>query len=197
MKATFDTWKNRETVKIISGDAELIVGISEGPTTNFKVGDWCLYGGHRFTIAPENEESYFPDNDFCEVKINDLKLIISALVRRNKIRLSLEISATPDNAGFDLVHVLHNYGPDDWNGALWAITCGPRSAQIFAPCKNKDIHFWPDTDPHNWLHIDKHMTIKPDNFRGKAGWHDENAWLAAIQPQGTLIIHNPESTFAS
>lgn len=79
MKATLHTWKNRETVKIISGDTELIVGISTGPrilslqfaegenllfqnTANFKVGDWCIYGGHRSTLAPENAECYYPDN---------------------------------------------------------------------------------------------------------------------------------------
>jgi len=85
MKATFHTWKNRETVKIISGDAELIVGISAGPrilslhfaggenllfqdTTNFKVGDWCLYGGHRFTIAPENGKVIFQTMIFVKSK---------------------------------------------------------------------------------------------------------------------------------
>lgn len=120
--------------------------------------------------------------------------MITSTVRPNGIRLSIMIGEAPGGGGFEIHHILENNGKEDWVGALWAIICVPRSAQILASCNNKDVHFWPGTDPGNWLHIDKHMTIKPGNFRGKAGWHNENVWLAAIQPQEILIIHNPEST---
>lgn len=213
MTVTFETWNKWKAVKIVSGDCEMIVGISAGPriislthcgdknllyedNTNFEVGDWKLYGGHRFTIAPENEKSYYADNAACEVVAEESKVVVSAPVRADKLRLSIEIIETSNNTSFQVQHVLENCGPDDWTGALWAITCIPRSAEILASCLTADIHFWTGTEPSNWLYSDGYMRVKPGDFRGKAGWHHRQGWLVAKQPHGSFIIHNPEDTSA-
>jgi hypothetical protein len=212
MTVTFETWNKWMAVKIVSGDCEMIIGISAGPRiisltycggknllyeddTNFGVGDWKLYGGHRFTIAPEDEKSYYPDNDACEVVADDLKVVVSAPVRADKLRLSIAISKAVNDTGFNLNHVLENCGAEDWTGALWAITCIPRSAEILASCDTADIHFWSGTDPSNWTCIKGYMRVKPGDFRGKAGWHHQKGKLMARQPDdGSLVIYNPEET---
>lgn len=211
MTVSFTTWHNWKAVQIVSGDCAMIISTSVGPRvvsltycnganllyedlTHFKVGDWHLYGGHRFTIAPESDASYYPDNAACKVIITDAKVVIAAPLRPDNIRLSVEVSAAINGNGFNLVHVLHNDGPANWSGALWAITCIPRSAKVIVSCTTPVIHYWPGTDPENWLQWDRGIIIKSGNHRGKAGWHQTQGWLAAYQPHGRIVIHNLEAT---
>ncbi|MGV8878085.1 MAG: hypothetical protein ACOH2A_03535 [Sphingobacteriaceae bacterium] len=203
------TWSNWEVMICTTGKLELIVGISSGPrilslrqigyenllyqdTTNFRVGDWHLYGGHRFTVAPETDESYFPDNESCSTDIINSALLIAASKRSSGIQLSLLISQTEDGNGFEMQHILCNKGKKEWVGALWAITCVPRSAQVMAICSASAVNFWPGTDPANWQQINQQMMPKPGTYRGKAGWHQVPVSLTAIQKQGTLTIKNSE-----
>lgn len=205
MNFTFIKWKNWDAVKCSVNQYELIAGISAGPRilsvsheggknllyeddTDFRVGEWRIYGGHRFTVAPENEDSYYPDNEPCDVKVIDSKLHISAKQRPNGIRLSIEISKASGGDGFEIQHILENNGREEWSGALWAITCVPRSAQLLAACTTENIHYWPGTDPAQWQQVNKQMTVKAGAFRGKAGWHSEHPLLTAVQQQGTLVI---------
>jgi hypothetical protein len=37
--------------------------------SGFMVGAWRLYGGHRFTVAPESEASYAPENKPSQVRV--------------------------------------------------------------------------------------------------------------------------------
>lgn len=203
------TWNNWEVMICTTGELELIVGISSGPrilslrhigyenllyqdTTNFRVGDWRIYGGHRFTVAPETDESYYPDNEPCQTELINSALLIVARERSSGIQLSLLISETDDGGGFDIQHLLNNKGKEEWVGALWAITCVPRSAQVSTTCSTSAINFWPGTDPSNWQQVNQQIMIKPGGFRGKAGWHQAPVSLTALQNQGTLIIQHSE-----
>ena len=209
MTTLVHTWREWEVITITSGSNEMIVGISAGPrifslrlnggenllyidNTGFKVGDWFLYGGHRLTTAPENEESYYPDNEPCELIIEDFEVVIKAAVRPNKSRLSIKIIESSAVHGFDIIHELENVGDQDWSGALWAITCLPRHALVTANCNSSVINYWPGTDSSNWQVVDKKMQVKAGSYRGKAGWHEKNAWFAATQFPGDLMICNPE-----
>ncbi|CAL1517764.1 hypothetical protein [Chitinophaga sp. MM2321] len=208
---TFDNWHNWDVVKCETDAFELIVGISAGPrilsvrykdsenllyqdTTDFGVGDWRMYGGHRFTVAPETAASYYPDNDRCNVSMTDTQLMITTIERPSGIRLSLMISEAAEGDGFDIQHMLENNGIADWEGALWAITCVPRSAQVWAACTTPLIHCWPGTDPVNWQPANRQMSVKPGDFKGKAGWHSEHATLTALQQHGTLVIQSPDTS---
>ena len=208
------TWKNREAVKIITTNCELIIGISAGPRilslkynggqnllyedgTGFGVGEWRLYGGHRFTIAPENETSYYPDNETCTVNVVGELVIISAPIRTDELRLSIKVSEGAGGCGFELVHILENYGSLTWSGALWAITCIPRSSDIMASCSTDNIRYWPGTESSNWISSDGFMEVKPGDFRGKTGWHESQGWLSASKGGVKLVIHHQEKTEAS
>ncbi|HRO47078.1 hypothetical protein [Agriterribacter sp.] len=208
MTITFVKWHDWDAVQCTAGQYELIAGISAGPRilsvsheggknllyeddTDFRVGEWRIYGGHRFTTAPESADSYYPDNDPCDVTINDSKLQISAKQKSNGTRLSMVISNTSGEEGFEIQHILENNGKEEWSGALWAITCVPRSAQLLASCATENIHFWPGTDPAQWQRVNNQMTVKQGGFRGKAGWHNGHPLLTAVQQQGTLVISSP------
>lgn len=205
MNMTGIKWNGWNAIQCNNGNCELIVGTSAGPRilslrykgganllyedkTDFRVGEWRIYGGHRFTTAPENDESYYPDNAPCDVQIDVSAVQITAPRRPNGTRLSLRITQATDGEGFDLEHVLEYQGKGAWTGALWVITCVPRSARMLAACTTSSIHCWPDTDPRNWELVNDRMTVKPGDFRAKAGWYMDHAELTAIQPSGTLII---------
>jgi hypothetical protein len=205
MNFIYEKWNNWEVVKCESGKLELIVGISAGPRilsfrhvdhenllyydyTNFRVGDWRIYGGHRFTIGPESEESYVPDNAPCDTAIIDSSLSIISERRQSGIQLSLLITEVEACEGFTIEHILTNYGDEDWVGALWAITCIPRSARVNAKCTTSNIHFWPETNPANWQLTVDLVTIKAGDFKGKAGWYSDYPLLTALQSHGTFEI---------
>jgi hypothetical protein len=213
MNLRFINWQNREAVKITSGHCELIIAISIGPrivslkdghgfnllyedTTGFGVGDWKLYGGHRFTLAPEDANSYYPDNMPCTVNRVGEAVIISAPNRPDELRLSIKVCAASNDCGFEIVHILENYGSENWIGALWAITCVPRTAYISASCTTEKICYWPGTEPANWLVSDGLIHVKAGNFRGKVGWHETNGWLSAEQGDAHLSISSPDETVA-
>lgn len=199
-------WNGWDAVRCSTDTCELIAGISAGPRIlslryrggdnllyvddkDFRVGDWRIYGGHRFTTAPENESSYFPDNAPCKVTISDAALKITAPQRPDSIRLSFIITANEE--GFDIEHVLEYHGAEAWEGALWAITCVPRASFMQAACATGAVHFWPDTDPANWEVANGRVSVSAGDFRAKAGWYMEHPELTAIQPAGALSIKSP------
>ena len=209
MNVKFVKWKNWDAVQCSAGKADLIIGISAGPRilsftydsgenilyedyTGFNVGEWRIYGGHRFTIAPENDDSYYPDNDQCEVIIGDTALHISAKQRLNGLLLSLVISELPEGC-FTIDHVLLNNGSTSWQGALWAITCVPRSDVLIASCQAKKIHFWPGTDASKWKQVDGNVYVENGNFRGKAGWYNAAPDFKAINQQGEFQVSSADT----
>ncbi len=208
MNFSFIKWNGWNAVQCTAGQYELIAGVSAGPRilsvshvgdsnllyeddTDFRVGEWRIYGGHRFTTAPESDASYYPDNEPCEVQVIDSTLRVSAMQKPDGARLSMVISNTSGEEGFDIQHILENNGKEEWSGALWAITCVPRSAKLLASCTTDNIHYWPGADPSQWQRVNEQITVKPGDFRGKAGWHSEHPLLTAVQQHGTLVISSP------
>jgi len=191
-------------IKYKAGETELGIKIDAGPRimslthrggknllyedhTHFKVGDWQMYGGHRFTIAPESEASYYPDNELCEVFKAAGELIIKAPARPDNIRLSIRISEAAEG-GFNVLHVLENTGTENWTGALWAVTCVPRTAEILASCTTPDIQYLPGTDETKWHHTGKYIMPAEGEHRGKVSWLQDKGWLSS----GELVIHKKD-----
>lgn len=211
MKIEFLKWYDWDAVKYSVGYKELIIGISAGPRilsasikdnenllyldkTDLKVGNWRMYGGHRFTLAPESPESYYPDNDYCEVEMINNKLVVTSPKRPSGLQLSIELSQKPKKNTIEINHTLYNHGNTVWNGALWAITCVPRFSKVFAYCETDKINFWPDTNPSNWEMGDKYVRVKDGSFRGKAGWHTQNPKLFSVQEKGVLAVRNSDES---
>ncbi len=202
-------WRDWAAIRCVAGACELIVGVSAGPrilslrrnggenllyldTTNFRVGEWRLHGGHRFTVAPEGAESYAPDNAPCDVMLDDSELRVAAAWGVNGMQRTIVIRAALDGDGFDIEHVLSNDGSNSWNGALWAITCVPNELGIFAPISDSRIHFWPGTDESCFsVGIDS-LRAQAVGAPSKAGWHSRDAWIASCQSDATLVVHCPQ-----
>jgi len=208
MKTERVRWKNWDAVCCIARECEMVVGISSGPrilslrrsasgnllyqdATNFRVGDWRLYGGHRFTVAPEGEGTYAPDNAPCAVETREQELRVAAPPGENGNRRVLIISAATDGAGFDIQHILENHGAHPWRGALWGITCVPHASTVIAPRTHPRLRFWPGASSEHWQIAPRHLAMTPNGTRGKAGWHSDAGWLASLQRDATFVIHCP------
>jgi hypothetical protein len=203
-------WKDWEAVRCVAGACEMVVGISAGPrilslrrgtgpnllyhdTTDFRVGDWRLYGGHRFTVAPEGEETYEPDNAPCLVETRGQELRVAAPPGKNGTRRMLVIRGATNGAGFDLRHVLENHGERSWRGALWGITCVPHAGSVVAPLPHPRLRFWPGAEREPWQLAPGHIALTPNGVRSKAGWHSDAGWLASLQDDATFVIHCPDA----
>lgn len=196
----------RDCYRCTAGQAELIAIAGLGPRilslrwrqgpnllyedpTGVRVGEWRLYGGHRFTVAPEGKETYLPDNQPCLASRLDHQLELASTPGGIGLCRSLVVSEAKDGDGFDLAHRLTNPGPDSWRGAPWAITCIPHGPLVAAG--NGRLRFWPGTNPSAWrIGADGALTV-PRDRRGKVGWHSPKAWLATVQPGVTFVIHDP------
>lgn len=147
-----------EAYRCVAGPLELIAVTSFGPRllslrfaggenllyeddSGFRVGAWYLYGGHRFTVAPESEASYAPENKPCQVRVEHGALFIQQQLEDGLSR-TLEISLGLNPAGFRLRHVLRNDRGEPWEGALWAITCVPPADRVLLPKPEGPARFW-------------------------------------------------------
>ncbi|WP_153799018.1 hypothetical protein [Foetidibacter luteolus] len=198
-------WNSWQVVECLNGDMELIVGVSAGPrilslayrdsknllyedNTGFSVGEWKLYGGHRFTVAPECDASYLPDNGPCRYSIDNGALTVSNL-RPDKLLLSMNISAHA--GGVYINHQLENKNDKPWSGSLWAITCVPRTALVEGYFDGT-IHYLPGTQTGDWV-MDKWKAVPANhNFRGKISCNTTKPVLTAAQLNGNLQIDGEE-----
>jgi hypothetical protein len=204
-------WGDWDAMRCVAGDCELVVGVSAGPrilslrrgtgsnllyhdTTDFRVGDWRLQGGHRFTVAPEGEETYAPDNASCVVETHGQELHVAAPLGKNRTRRLLVISAATDSTGFDVRHVLENHGERPWRGALWGITCVPLTGSLVAPFTQPGLRFWPGAEREGWQIAPGHIAMTPNGARTKVGWHSDAGWLASLQREATFVIHCPDAS---
>lgn len=203
-------WQAWDAVRCVAGGCELVVGFSAGPrilslrveggtnllyadTTGFGVGEWRLYGGHRFTVGPESAASYLPDNAPCAVEISEGRLRVTAPGGADGLRRELDLTPAGDGAGFDVVHRLHHQGDVPWSGVLWGITCVPNTGHIVAPVGLEALRYWPGVGPADWRLDSGHLVLRRGCSRGKVGWYGDPAWLALRQPDAILVIHCPES----
>ena len=202
-------WQDWDAVRLLAGGCEMVVGVSAGPRIlslrrndgvnllhydriDFNVGDWRRYGGHRFTVAPEEARSYEPDNEACTVEARAGELRVDAAPSPDGTCRVLAIRAAADGAGFDLHHSVENCGDRPWQGALWAITCVPAGFPAVAPRASAALRYWPDSEGPGWRAEPAHVVLVPGLTRGKIGWHSEAGWLASLQPDATLVIHAPD-----
>ena len=210
MKTERVRWKNWDAVRCIARECDMVVGVSAGPrilslrrgasgnllyhdTTDFRVGEWRLHGGHRFTVAPEGEGTYAPDNAPCAVETREQELRVAASPGKDGTQRVLIISAATDGAGFDVRHVLENHGERPWRGALWGITCVPHAGTVVAPRTHPRLRFWPGAESAHWQLAPGHIAVTPNGERGKAGWHSDAGWLASLQREATFVIHCPDT----
>lgn len=146
---------------------------------NFTKGDWRVYGGHRLWMAPESLESYCPDNNPVDYKMEENSVLITqqpdpAL----QIRKSIRITCLEDGT-VALDHEIENLSQETILGASWGVNtlAGGGVAKInfvgergFNP--KRTVSLWGLTNLHDpRIHFESdrviatHMADVPEYFK--------------------------------
>jgi hypothetical protein len=202
--------------RCVAGESELIVVTQIGPRimslrhggsenilyedrTGFGVDQWKLYGGHRFTTAPETAQSYDPDNAPCDVAVEDGRLRISQPPERGGLQKTLEIGPCGESC-FEVRHVLRNTGNLLWCGAAWTLTCVRPAGSLIAAWgsgtdrwRSNMVRYWSRlgncrgaTDSPQWRPADEVFIVEPTGESGKIGLFADRGWLALARTDGTF-----------
>jgi len=83
---------------------------------------WRLRGGHRLWLAPEREDTYYPDNEPVSYEIQGEEIVIIQPVESwTGIRKSIRISFGQD-ASVHIVHRIENCGESVTTRSLWCVS---------------------------------------------------------------------------
>ena len=217
---TYRGWT--EAYRCTVGPVELVVVTAIGPrilwlrfrggenwlhedATDLRVGAWRLYGGHRFTTAPECAASYVPDNDPCRVTEEDGGLILVQPNAPDGLEKALRVQAGPGGSGFELVHVLRNTCPQPWRGASWSITAFTATGRVVVPWgsgtdqwRTQMVRYlvhagspYANATSRQWQPAADHFVIEPVGERGKVSLYTDRGWLALLRTDGTFVKHCP------
>lgn len=90
-------------------------------------GDWKIRGGHRVWVArpgaDEAEETYLPDNNPCEVNIENKVLTVMGLIDPLlKIQRGIKIEILAENK-LAVENIIINHSNMLYSGSIWALTC--------------------------------------------------------------------------
>lgn len=175
--------------------------LSDGLTTEK---GWRIYGGHRFWTSPENDDSYYPDNEPIEYAIEEESVLLTQktdLWTRFKKQLRLSFC---DNDDLKVEHILTNCNNHPVNVALWGITTLNGGGVAKIPCKgnaggyapNRALSLWFDTSIS-----DDRLSFENDTIIGKHIFCENKLKIGAYSPQGKISMKNfgqkLEITFAT
>lgn len=92
---------------------------------------WRIYGGHRLWIAPESDDTYYPDNNPILYEISDNAItIIQQKDPWIMIEKSMEISFPTDDS-LQVIHKVKNINSITRTCAIWPVTSvAPGGTQI-------------------------------------------------------------------
>ncbi len=168
--------------------------------TGFGLDQWKLYGGHRFTTAPETAQSYEPDNTPCDVAVEDGRLRILQRPQCGGLQKILEIGPCGES-GFEVRHVLRNTGNLLWWGAAWTLTCVRPTGNLVAAWgagsdrwRYNMVRYWSRlgdchgaTDSPQWRPADEVFIVEPTGESGKIGLFADRGWLALARTDATFF----------
>lgn len=117
-----------------------------------KPSGWRVYGGHRLSVAPESDKTYFPDNTPISYKLTDMGVILTQQQDRF-LDVIKEIELWLDKNTLKIKHTIKNVGKGPLNVGIWPITSVCKGGTLEIPFKAKKggakpqrfISIWGDT----------------------------------------------------
>ena len=166
--------------------------------------NWKIWGGHRFWVSPETEQSYQPDNDSCETRVDGERLIVTGSVDPCGLQKILEIAPCPSTAGgFEIIHHLVNRGPMLASGAIWGLTCVAPEGRVViswgegtAEWRTQMVRYWlrwgggsgtSCVGSTQWKPNDEFFLVEPSGEMGKVGLFSDGGYMALLRPDATFI----------
>ncbi len=154
---------------------------------------WRLYGGHRFWTSPESDDSYYPDNDPVEYRIEEDSVLLTQKTDewtgfKKQIRLSF-----CDNGSLKVEHVLTNCNAYPLKAAAWGITTLtgggvakiPVEGSVGGYVPNRTLSLWFDSSLN-----DSRLSFENDCIIGRHLPSEKKLKIGAYTPQGEISMTN-------
>jgi len=146
-------------LRIHDGKTELILTLDVGPRILFgapiggknlfaeipeqlgKKGEktWQIRGGHRFWTAPENDESYSPDNEPVTYRAADRAIEITSPATPFGWQKTLHLAAQGEGA-YTVTHTLRNVGKTPLDATPWALSVMAPGGTAIVPQPEPKLH---------------------------------------------------------
>lgn len=115
---------------------------------------WHIYGGHRLWKAPEDDLTYYPDNNPVEYEIAGSKAIIKAPIEKSTSLEKHIIIESLDNGNFSVTNRIINRGNKEIKVVAWGLSVCKPSGKVYIDYTNTEgkylpnrmISLWPYTD---------------------------------------------------
>ena len=100
---------------------------------------WRLRGGHRLWLTPENDDTYYPDNEPISYEVKDDSILLTQLIdKRLGVIKSIRISFG-DGASVHLTHKIVNCNENSIACALWPVSVvAPGGIEYIPLGKNRE-----------------------------------------------------------
>lgn len=164
--------------------------LSDGITTEK---GWRLYGGHRFWTSPESDDSYYPDNDPVEYRIEDESVLLTQKTDAwTGLKKQFRISFC-ENGNIRVEHILTNRNSDPVKTAAWGITTlrGKGIAEI--PCEEQGDGYAPNRAISLWFDTslgDSRLSFTKNSIIGRHLPSENKLKIGAYTPQGKIAAEN-------
>lgn len=101
---------------------------------------WHIYGGHRLWLSPENDSTYYPDNNPVSYEINDNEITFFPEPWKTvNVQPSMSVLFMK-NGELKITHKIKNLG-EKRDLCLWALTVMKSGGTLTVPLSEKDTGF--------------------------------------------------------
>ena len=120
---------------------------------------WHIYGGHRLWLSPEDESTYYPDNDPVRYEIND-DTVSFYPDNWKKVRVSPSVSVTFNLDGtLSVKHSVTNLGSTR-PICIWALTVMKSGGKMVLPLSTKNTGYLANRNLVMW----HYASVKDSRF---------------------------------
>ena len=160
---------------------------------------WCLYGGHRLWLAPESDDSYYPDNAPVQYTVNGNEVLFEQeldplLLVRKRVTLIFE-----ETGHIRVVQEIENASDQVIHGAAWGVNTldAGGEARICFNCirtggynPTRVLSLWSDTNLH-----DPRLRFEKDCLQAKHMPLDDYLKVGIYSNPGKAVFWNKGQVF--
>ncbi len=157
---------------------------------------WRVHGGHRFWIAPESPDNYYPDNDPIEyeVKGNTVRL-----TQKNDPILALvkSVDMTLKGSVVTVTHRVQNTGVKR-RFALWGITSMRAGGVVTVPLKVREDGYDPNLHISAWDYTnlsDDRLHFSREEIKMYQRASDRRLKIGVGHPSAPVTYENGDTVF--
>ncbi len=115
---------------------------------------WRVRGGHRLWVAPEGEESYYPDNQDITYELLENSIVLHQSIDPwLNVKKSIKLTFLSDNE-LQITHTIKNVGTQTKRCSVWSITSLAANGTEYIPLPQKEFSYSPIHKITSWFYTD-------------------------------------------